>query len=252
MIDQTTAQNLSVQASDDAALRALLHGSLAPVRAADPGTVVIDELGICRGQVRVDVALVNGHLHGFELKSARDTIRRLPRQVEFYSAVLDRATLVTTESHLAAALPVLPEWWGVRVVIDDPASGFRIIHHRAESANPHVDARALAELLWYDEALSLLEAREAARGVRGKARWVVWDRLAQTLSLSDLRGAVRKALKARSRQPTVPQQRLDDVLSTGDAKRPMIQAPEPLMRQPVPRHIRGNDLCPKNAREVAR
>ena len=32
-------------------------------------TVIIDELGLCRGQVRIDIAVVNGLLHG--MKSSR-------------------------------------------------------------------------------------------------------------------------------------------------------------------------------------
>lgn len=55
-------------------------------------TVFIEELGICCGQGRIDLAVVNSLFHGYEIKSDRDSLRRLDNQVELYSKVLDRAT----------------------------------------------------------------------------------------------------------------------------------------------------------------
>jgi hypothetical protein len=49
---------------------------------------MLDEFGLEHGEVRVDVAVINGELHGYEIKSERDTLERLPRQVKAYSAVL--------------------------------------------------------------------------------------------------------------------------------------------------------------------
>ena len=48
-------------------------------------------------QVRIDIAVVKGALHGFEIKSDFDNLKRLARQVDLYSQVLDRATLVVGE-----------------------------------------------------------------------------------------------------------------------------------------------------------
>ena len=39
------------------------------------GKIDVEELGVCRGRVRVDVAVVNGTLHGYEIKSDRDSLR---------------------------------------------------------------------------------------------------------------------------------------------------------------------------------
>ena len=66
----------------------------------DPQTLIVEELGIRQGAARVDVAVVNGSLHGYEIKSARDTLERLPKQSELYSSVFDTITLVTAENHL--------------------------------------------------------------------------------------------------------------------------------------------------------
>ena len=68
----------------DSDIRAVPRSSLFFKHLDEADTVVIEELGLCRGQVRVDVAVVNGLLHGYEIKSDRDSLRRLGVQVEVY------------------------------------------------------------------------------------------------------------------------------------------------------------------------
>ena len=46
--------------------------------------MILDELGICRGRVRIDLTVVNGLLHGYEIKSERDTLARLETQADLY------------------------------------------------------------------------------------------------------------------------------------------------------------------------
>ena len=43
-------------------------------------TIVLDELGLCHGDVRIDVASVNGELSGYEIKRHADTLARRPKQ----------------------------------------------------------------------------------------------------------------------------------------------------------------------------
>src|SRR5690348_12382197 len=97
----------------DGDVRKALHVQLQSEHIAELGqTLFVDELGLC-GQVRVDVAVVNGALSGYELKSENDTLRRLPTQVEVYSRVLDFATLVVAKKHAGHARAGLPSWWGL-------------------------------------------------------------------------------------------------------------------------------------------
>jgi hypothetical protein len=179
----------------DADIRAALRRDLA---AAHGDARIIDELGIRQGEVRVDVALVNGSLTGYEVKSPADSLRRLPRQVEVYGQVLDGAAIVLAEQHRAAALAIVPSWWAVLVAVDG-ADGVRCEIDRPGTPNPAVDARALVELLWHAEAIELLRTRGAARGLAGKQRAAAWDRLVATYSLDELRAEVRAVLKSRTR-----------------------------------------------------
>lgn len=183
------------------ALRALLQQK--HVHEAD--TVAVEELGICRGKARIDLAVVNGELHGYEIKSERDSLRRLPGQVEFYGRVVDRATLVVGRRLVSSALEVLPQWWGV-LEIRPSARGCSFKCVRQGKRNPSQDPRALVELLWLDIAMAHLEQRGAAKGVRCKPRQLVWDRFCQAFSPEEVGTLVRLHLKARvaSSSPAQP------------------------------------------------
>jgi len=186
----------------DADIRPALRSWLHKEHAHNSDTVLIEELGLCRGQVRVDLAVVNGQLHGYEIKSDRDTLRRLDRQIDFYSRVFDLATLVVGDRHLDEALQGIPDWWGVLRIDTSSEPMFEVL--RRGGKNPGRNPRSLVELLWLDEAVSLLARRNAARGVRGKPRCVVWDRLCEHLDVHEIAAAVRSHLKARSATPSPP------------------------------------------------
>src|SRR5689334_4538281 len=93
---------------NDTGIRLALRSSLLLKHSQESDTIFIDELGLCRGQARVDVAVVNGVLHGYEIKSDRDSLRRLQSQVALYSKVLELATLVVTDRYLPEARDKVP------------------------------------------------------------------------------------------------------------------------------------------------
>ena len=156
----------------------------------------MDELELARRSARVDLALVNGSLHGYEIKSERDDLRRLSRQVTHYAAVLERATLVTARNHLGLALSIVPDWW--EVVVATLRHGNLVLRRvRAGRSNPELAAEALASLLWRDEVLQLLDLRGCSSGFRSKPRRVLWARLCETHSVAEIAEAVRSQLKAR-------------------------------------------------------
>ena len=187
------AKRLSATPSRDHDVRALLKRHLAEVYAHTP-TLILDELGLCEGDVRVDVAAINAELAGFEIKSPADSLTRWPKQLRGYSKVVDRAWLVATDKALERAKP--PAWWGVIRIVETPVQlGIRVL--REAELNPSPDPLAIAQLLWHAEALEILEKRGAARGVRTKRRSFAWERLIDTLTLDEIRHEVRAALRAR-------------------------------------------------------
>lgn len=181
----------------DSDVRSAVLEELAAAHADDARTVIVEEMGIWNGSVRVDIAVINGEMHGFELKSARDTLGRLGQQSELYNMVFDRVTLVMAESHVEKALPLIECWWGVIVATMTASGKCRISEERPAMANPSVDPLQLARLLWNDERRALLAKHDLLKGFKSKPSEHLSRRLAESLPLSTLAHEVRETLKRR-------------------------------------------------------
>jgi hypothetical protein len=182
----------------DVEIRTAFKSSLLPGYLHDQGSFVLEELGLRHGRARIDLAIVNGELIGFELKSDLDSLQRLPEQAMVYNSVLDRITLIVTERHLSAAVEQISEWWGIIIAgLDlDGAVSFREI--RSPKINPVVEKLAVARLLWRTEALGILEELGAAEGFRSKGRTEIYTRLTELLDDETLRSRVRLGLSLRT------------------------------------------------------
>lgn len=163
-----------------------------------PDTLVVEELGLAHGASRVDIAVINGHIRGVEIKAEADTLARLPAQAAAYSAVVDRATLIVAERHLASSLDLVGCWWGILVAqrATNGAVSFRRV--RGERANPHVDPAAQASLLWRPEAIAILSELGCEPSVLKAPRAALYAELARRLPRYRLATEVRRRLKART------------------------------------------------------
>lgn len=180
----------------DSDIRQIVLSDLSRQYESDSDTVIIEELGLCQGEARVDIAVVNGSIHGFEIKSDQDTLKRLPGQIEIYSRSLDSVTLVVGSRHLDQALKIIPKWWGVIVAKEN--SGHRHLKRRRKGkANPCLDPFAVVQLLWRAEALEALKERGLHRGLANKPRTTLWKKLVEQLPIEELVALVRNILKSR-------------------------------------------------------
>lgn len=180
----------------DSDVRAAVKAYLNTLHEGDEGTRIVEEMGVWSGSVRIDIAVINGELTGFELKSDRDTLQRLPAQAEIYNRVFDHVTLVVGERHAEKALDIVPNWWGI-ISAQETAGGVALTHVKCGTRNPSPDPYLIADLLWKEEALAILDARGLAKGWRGKPAKTIHQRLASELSFSDLSHEVRRTLKSR-------------------------------------------------------
>ncbi len=168
-------------------------------RALLPGTAegqLFEEVGLCQGSARPDLLVVNCSLHGFEIKSDRDTLRRLNRQAAVYCDVLDQVSLVTTKLHMARARDLVPKWWGL-ILASRQDDRISLNSVRQPKNNPSQKAYAVAQLLWREEALDLLKKHALARGLRTKQRQIVWEKVCEAFELPELLEIVRNTLRAR-------------------------------------------------------
>lgn len=181
----------------DIEIRGALRAKLTDLHGHEAGTIIVDEFSVCEGFARVDVAVVNGLISGYEIKSDRDTLARLPSQSEAYNRTFDRMTIVVGSAHLKKVLGVVPAWWGV-MRAEEHAGHVVLYDVRSECANPKLDPYAVAQLLWRDEALEILKCRGLAKGFLSKPRFVLWERLAEHVPSHELADLVRAQLKARA------------------------------------------------------
>ena len=182
--------------TNDTIIREALVKQLENEYASNPEYRVIPELGLWHGASRVDVAVVNGILHGFEIKSDKDTLDRLPSQREAYNAVFDKVTLVVGAKHFVDAFKIVPNWWGIETAHLDKNGSVFFNTIREPGENPKQDEISIARLLWKNEALYLLESEGKAEGVRSKPRELVYARVAETIEIDVLKKYVRNVLQS--------------------------------------------------------
>lgn len=180
----------------DADVRSVLYTSLREQHARELNlTRIIDEFDLA-GAARVDVAVVNGVLAGYEIKSERDTLRRLDAQVSVYSSFFDTVTVVAAAKHVDAVRANTPPWWAV-VAVRGQVGSLELVVDRVGTTNPSVDPYKLCLLLWRDELIAELCSRHLLAGVRSKPRLVLGERLASNTDIDEVRALVRARLRAR-------------------------------------------------------
>jgi len=172
-----------------------------------PSALVLEEVGIRHGAARVDFLVVNGLLHGFELKSDRDNLSRLENQIQIFSSVLDRVTLVVGYRLVDKALRMVPEWWGVKLANLGKRGAIHFRDARTPKNNPCVEKEAVVKLLWQDQALQVLEELGADAGVRSKTRKEIYARLAECADLDLIRAKVRHFLSLQKGSQAAEQQK---------------------------------------------
>ena len=179
----------------DKDLRKAMREYLANNDAHSVGALVIDEFSV-DGMDRIDIATVGDVLTGYELKSSSDNLSRLERQVRSYGRVMDYIYLVTTVSHLKNARNIIPKWWGI-ITVKESTHSIALKRTRKARSNPDLDSESIAQLLWRDEALSLLTEKGLDKGYRTKTRDELCRRLANEVNLIELRRDVRERIKGR-------------------------------------------------------
>ena len=183
---------------NDLDIRKVLMRELLDKHANDSETMIIEELGLKHGRSRIDLAVINDCMHGYEIKSDRDTLKRLPEQIQIYSSIMDRVTLVVGYRHAYNALKMIPEWWGVKFAEQNNKNGNVVLSEaRTPGNNPNIDLITVVSLLWRNEALDILEKIGQAKGLGSKARIDIYHRLIEVVESESLRASVRQCLRSR-------------------------------------------------------
>jgi hypothetical protein len=156
--------------------------------------LILQEFG-CNA-ARIDVAVVNGALHGFEIKSDCDSLERLDLQIAEYGKIFDYVTLVTGNRLFDSARRRVPSWWGIGLAIfTDEAVHIR--ERRKPKKNPCPDPLSLAQMLWKRETIQCLRRSGMTGFSPNQPADELWAELAQHLPVEVLASEVRAAIKKR-------------------------------------------------------
>ena len=163
--------------------------------------IIVEEFPVCNGAAIIDVAAINGVMHGFEIKSDVDSLERLPRQIEFYNSVFDEVTLIVGATHLYHAFYMIPDWWGITMAKMDDGGEVTFDKIRESEQNTKLEAESVASLLWKDEALSILDDIGISYGYKSKNKKQIYERLIDELDIQVLSEKVRSSLFNRQGFP---------------------------------------------------
>lgn len=180
----------------DQDIRQLLITKLKHEYASIKDTKIVNEMGVLHGQSRIDVAVINGILHGFEIKSESDTLDRLPSQMQDYNKIFDRVTIVTQRKFLAQVKEIVPKWWGIWLVVKS-GDEHTIQEIRKGRINREIDLESLCRLMWRQEAITILKEKDLHKGFLSKPRSNLYKRMAEKIDKPQLQSMINQQLKLR-------------------------------------------------------
>lgn len=181
----------------DLDIRIALHAKRLRHLKARPDSLVIDELGLAHARSRIDVAVINGCIHGYEIKSAKDTLSRLGIQIDIYRQTLQKLTIVAATRHVNGVVAFAPDWCGVIEAEQGPRGGihFRMIRHACN--NPDVDPVMMAHLLWRNEVLDLLLQIGYSPKELRRPRKQLYELLCEAFTLREITASIRMFMAQR-------------------------------------------------------
>jgi len=159
--------------------------------------VLINEMVYANWSRRADLAVANGHLHAFEIKSDFDSLRRLEGQIAIYLERFDKLTVVVAPKYLSSVLEMTPSQVAVWCVLEE-ATGVRIKVVRAGKKGKVENRDVLIDYLLRDELYCFLSTH-GVQVRRSDSRSQLVS-LARAQSLTKLRAYVLHALKERYKE----------------------------------------------------
>lgn len=173
-------------------------------------TLVIDELGLSHGKNRIDIAVLNGFVHGYEIKSSKDSLARLPLQFCEYRKSLEKVSIIAAPNHINALIKSIPLWCGLILAEKGPRNGITFTTLRTSKPNPDIEAFSFAHLLWRNEAIQLLSDLGVENKFLKGTRENLYQQISKIISTRKLSKKIQDCLMSRENWRAEQQLSLDD------------------------------------------
>lgn len=166
----------------DSDIREALRGRLETRLHGQPH-LLVPEVEVRWGTpVRIDEMLITDKVSGYEIKSDKDSVARLERQICGYNPFVQRAHLVVGNRLWAHATSLLPSWWGIWSATPGTA-GVKLKEVRRARRNPEFNPIMLTTYMSRSDLTGKLrelgEARLSTLTV-DEMRFLLLDRLGPT------------------------------------------------------------------------
>lgn len=158
---------------------------------------ILEELVICDGLSRVDIAVANGKLIGYEIKSDHDTLERLQNQIQYYDKTFDKITIVVGKKFEDVIIDHVPNHWGIEVAYKNKFGNISIKKLRTSKINKNISKDNLLDLLWNAEIKNLLKENKIS-GYSKEKRAGLKEMAVSNLPIKDVKHFTIKTLKTRT------------------------------------------------------
>jgi hypothetical protein len=156
--------------------------------------VLINEMVIANWSRRVDLAVANGHLNAFEIKSDLDTLRRLPGQLSAYLDRFDKVTIVTTQRFARIVSDMVEDRVEIWEASEIPGGVALKVFQRGRSVDV-TSRNVLCGFLHKPEIATHLVAQKISANSEMPRETLI--KLAESTSVRSLRKFVLSSLKSR-------------------------------------------------------
>ena len=168
---------------------------LKDLRADKNNIKIINELDLHRAVI--DIAVIDKkYFCGYEIKSDKDNLLRLPTQMQIYDWVLDKITIVIGESKLSEVNFIIPDFWGIMIARNEDGK-INLIEKRKSKLNKYISKNWLSRKLWRSDIIDILRIKNLYKGRSNYYRDELLGILMENISLYELRRYIRNILIKR-------------------------------------------------------
>jgi hypothetical protein len=160
---------------------------------ATQGIPALTEVPVLGGIARADIVAIKEEAHGFEIKSHKDTLRRLPSQVASYAKTFSTVSIICAENHLGEINTQIPRWFGLILYKKGQLIGVRKAKANPIVAKPFIlNAITKKELIGYTKRQGLNIPIEVTQST-----CLLKKHLKHNLSLTEVQRMFAQCLRAR-------------------------------------------------------
>ena len=178
---------------NDPQIREMLLNTFLKKYRSNEHSLILEEVGILNGNSIVDFAVFSPYFNqAFEIKSAQDSLTRLPKQLQDYIQVFDYTTVITQPSHLEHVQRICPKFIGIMVVYNDGDMEYV----QKPTASPVINKKKLLKILWRDEVYKFLKSK-GIKGHSGSTNAKIKKVACEIATIQEIRQLIFTTLKNR-------------------------------------------------------